>query len=96
VKSSQRLVAARTFEHHEEVPFALVEHREGAPRTVVTGTIDLVHRTAGGWRVIDYKTDVDEGALAERYAVQVEAYRQAWGKVVGASVEKEIVAARKT
>src|SRR6185295_1913029 len=54
-------VAAATFwqeargsaEHHEEAPFAIRDASSSPPR-VVTGTIDLVHRTADGWRVVDY------------------------------------------
>lgn len=85
--------ARRSGEHHEEVPFSVLEHREGQRPVVITGTIDLVHRNGDTWCVVDYKTDVD-GALAARYEAQVTAYRAAWGKVVEAPVTSHIVRAR--
>ena len=45
-------------ECHEEAPFAVLESAEGVP-TVLTGVIDLVHRTGDGWKIVDYKTDRD-------------------------------------
>ena len=48
-------------ECHEEAPFAVLEKRDGLP-TVLTGVIDLVHRTGDGWKIVDYKTDRDAAA----------------------------------
>ena len=50
-------------ECHEEAPFSVLEEREGVP-TVLTGVIDLVHRTGDGWKIVDYKTDRDARRLA--------------------------------
>ena len=74
--------AKTSSEHHEEAPFAVLENREGVP-TVLMGVIDLVHRTVGGWKIVDYKTDRDgAGGLSVKYAGQVAEYEQAWQKFV--------------
>jgi ATP-dependent exoDNAse (exonuclease V) beta subunit len=96
VASSDALAAARAAtESQTEVPFAVRELRDGVP-TVITGAIDLVHRTDDGWRVVDYKTDADvAGAAASpAYAAQVQAYADAWGAVTGEQVETRVVSAR--
>jgi ATP-dependent helicase/nuclease subunit A len=79
---------ARAAEHHVEVPFAVcapdgAAAAPGAPdgRVVVRGVIDLVYRTADGWRVLDYKTDRhtgEAGDLVARHAAQLDEYRRAW------------------
>src|SRR5258707_8460365 len=53
----------------------------------LTGAIDLVHRHGVEWRVLDYKTDVDGGTAALRYAEQGRAYGGAWERISGAAVE---------
>jgi ATP-dependent helicase/nuclease subunit A len=96
VVSSDALAAARAAtESQTEVPFAVRELRDGVS-TIVTGAIDLVHRTDDGWRVVDYKTDADvAGAAASpAYAAQVQAYADAWGAVTGEQVETRVVSAR--
>jgi ATP-dependent helicase/nuclease subunit A len=96
VVSSDALADARAAtESQTEVPFAVRELRDGVP-TVITGAIDLVHRTDDGWRVVDYKTDADvAGAAASpAYAAQVQAYADAWGAVTGEKVETRVVSAR--
>ena len=94
VVSSDELAAARaTAECHEEVPFA-VRASEFASPHVVTGAIDLVHRHGDEWRVLDYKTDVDGGTAALKYAEQVRAYGEAWGRISGAAVKTAIISAR--
>jgi ATP-dependent helicase/nuclease subunit A len=88
--------ARASAECHEEVPFALRDTGT-TPPMVVTGAIDLVHRYGDGWRVIDYKTDRDSASetLAERYAQQLRAYGEAWGRVAGAPSETKVVSVRK-
>ena len=88
--------ARASAEVHEEVPFAARE-QDGALPKVVNGAIDLAYRTPDGWQIVDYKTDrdADTGALAARYAEQVQAYERAWGKMSGGAVASEVVSARK-
>jgi ATP-dependent helicase/nuclease subunit A len=69
-----------------EVPFSVkVEGGENgfAGEAVVSGVIDLVFLEAGGWVIVDYKTDTveDEEGLAKLvkyYRPQVEMYRRFW------------------
>jgi ATP-dependent exoDNAse (exonuclease V) beta subunit len=96
VVTSDALAAARAAaDSQTEVPFAVRELRDGVP-TIVTGAIDLVHRTDEGWRVVDYKTDADVAgaATSPAYAAQVQAYADAWGAVTGEKVETRVVSAR--
>jgi ATP-dependent helicase/nuclease subunit A len=94
VVSSDELAAARaTAECHEEVPFAVRAPGVASPH-VVTGVIDLVHRHGAEWRVLDYKTDVDGGTAAPKYAEQVRAYGDAWGRISGVAVKTAIISAR--
>jgi ATP-dependent helicase/nuclease subunit A len=83
---------ARTAEHHVEVPFAVrlapgEAPPGGEPVTVPTllrGVIDLVHTTADGWAVRDYKTGtLDAETLKAKYGRQIETYRWVWGRSVG-------------
>jgi ATP-dependent exoDNAse (exonuclease V) beta subunit len=61
-------------ERSVETPFAFASE----PGVGLMGVIDLTYRTADGWRVIDYKTDVTvDAATAEKYHTQLEAYRHA-------------------
>ena len=79
--------ARASSEAHEEVPFSVRDDRAGIP-AVLSGTIDLVYRTDdASWRILDYKTDVDADAaeLQKRYAMQLEMYRQAWGRFGGST-----------
>jgi ATP-dependent exoDNAse (exonuclease V) beta subunit len=80
---------AQSGEHHVEVPFAVRldvgdEVPGGEPvevPTIVRGVIDLVHASAGGWQVRDYKTGaLDPQALMAKYARQIEAYRWVWAR----------------
>jgi ATP-dependent helicase/nuclease subunit A len=98
-----RAVAAGAFwaeakaaaECHEEAPFAVRSEGEGVP-AVLTGVIDLVHRTAEGWRVVDYKTDRDGAAsLDAKYAGQVAEYARAWQEFAPEPVATELVSARR-
>ncbi len=79
----QRALAAE--ERHVEVPFAArIDGAGGAPPTILHGVIDLAFRGPEGWELIDYKTDQEEIArLADRYAPQVRAYAEHWGRLLG-------------
>jgi hypothetical protein len=57
-----------------EAPFLVAE----GERKLTAGAIDLLYAETGGWRVVDYKTDVAVGAeRAESYAKQMAAYERA-------------------
>jgi len=69
--------------------------------TVLRGVIDLVHQSAEGWRILDYKSDQLDGLadvdaeLLARYGPQVAQYRVAWERVTGGKVAStELVALR--
>jgi ATP-dependent exoDNAse (exonuclease V) beta subunit len=95
VAASDELAAARaTVECYEEVPFAVRATEFAHTTHVRTGSIDLVHRHGGGWRVVDYKTDVDQESAALKYDEQVRAYADAWAKVSGSATNTTMVAAR--
>jgi ATP-dependent helicase/nuclease subunit A len=58
---------------------------------LVRGVVDLAFRTAGGWAIVDWKTDAVHGAaqLAERvrrYAPQVQLYADIWRRITGEPV----------
>src|SRR5690606_18730644 len=97
VVRSPALAAARaTAECHEEVPFAVRDESGLVPR-VLTGTIDLVHRTGPAeWRIVDYKTDVglDAESAQAKYSAQVGAYTDAWRRLSAADVRTAIIPAR--
>jgi ATP-dependent helicase/nuclease subunit A len=82
-------------ECHEEVPFAVLEKRDGIS-TVLNGVIDLVHRSQGGWKIVDYKTDGDgdAAALSAKHAGQIEHYERAWRRFVPETVAAVLVSAR--
>ena len=94
-------VAADTFwpeakasrECHEEAPFSVLQEREGIP-TVLTGVVDLVHRTLDGWKIVDYKTDRDAAALPVEYAGQIAEYERAWRRFVPEPVTAVLVSTR--
>jgi ATP-dependent exoDNAse (exonuclease V) beta subunit len=83
-----------------EVPFAVrLEAGQGLPGTpavdrpiVLRGVIDLAHRAADGWHVVDYKTDQLDGVadvdaeMLARHGVQLGQYRFAWERVTEAKV----------
>ncbi len=69
-----------------EVPFAVRVEQGGAVPRLVHGVIDLAFKTAGGWTLIDYKTDElapGTEALAARYAPQIQAYADHWSAQLG-------------
>jgi hypothetical protein len=55
------------------------------PGEVVEGTVDLAFGGAGGWTVVDFKTDLDDGAR-EAHLAQVGAYVRAIASATGAAV----------
>ena len=87
--------AKESPECHEEAPFAVLEKRDGLS-TVLNGVIDLVHRTPGGWKIVDYKTDRDAGAetLSAKYAGQIADYERAWKRFVTENVASVLISAR--
>lgn len=84
-------------ECHEEVPFAIKVAADGAgvPK-VINGTIDSVYRTADGWKIVDYKTDIDvsPAMLQARYADQLKAYADAWRRFTDRAVTTALVQTR--
>ena len=48
---------AKSAEHHAEVPFCLDTGGPGSAPTITNGVVDLVHRAADHWNIVDYKTD---------------------------------------
>jgi ATP-dependent helicase/nuclease subunit A len=65
---------ARAAEHSVETPFTVAQ----AERRLLSGVVDLLFADVGGWRVLDYKTDVALGAeTADAYTTQLAAYERA-------------------
>jgi len=64
---------------------------------VLNGTIDSVFREAAGWKIVDYKTDVDATAavLQQRYGEQLAAYVNAWRRFTDGDVASALVDARR-
>jgi ATP-dependent helicase/nuclease subunit A len=63
----------------------------GGVPLLVRGVVDLVFREAGGWVIVDWKTDAARtpDALAERarhYAPQVRLYADIWTRITGEQV----------
>jgi ATP-dependent helicase/nuclease subunit A len=86
--------AKASSECHEEAPFAVRENAQEVP-AVLTGVIDLVHRKAEGWRLVDYKTDRDGAAgLDAKYAGQVAEYARAWQAFVSERVTSALISTR--
>jgi len=73
-----------------EVPFSL-KIEEGEAPIIVSGTIDLAFKEAGGWVLADYKTDKVDGnldTLVAYYRPQVELYRKFWKDTSGEDVKE--------
>jgi len=58
---------------------------------VVDGYVDLLYESPAGLVVVDYKTDADPDAAAERYAVQVAAYALALEGSIGRRVARTVL-----
>jgi ATP-dependent helicase/nuclease subunit A len=87
-----------------EVPFALrLTEAESvsfgvtaaAPVEIIDGRIDLVFRDAGGWTIVDYKSDAAgssiPGVLLARYGEQVRLYAEAWQRLTGEAVTERVL-----
>ncbi len=86
--------AKASAECHEEAPFTVLDSRDGLP-TVLTGVIDLVHRSGGEWKIVDYKTDRDgEAGLSAKYAGQIAEYERAWRRFVPENATAVLVSTR--
>ena len=85
--------ARKTKAPDEEAPFSVLDEREGVP-TVLTGVIDLVHRTGDGWKIVDYKTDRDAAALPAKYSGQIASYERAWRVFVPETIALVLVSTR--
>jgi len=86
--------AEASAEEYEEVPFAVRQTEGGLPQ-VVSGAIDLVYRHGDGWRIVDYKTDVDARPETDVvYRAQIAAYRDAWQRVAPGRVTASVVSTR--
>ena len=74
-----------------EVPFRRLEGDDDVP-LLTRGVIDLAFREAGGWVIVDYKTDDTEQnaieTLAAHYAGQLDAYQEAWTESTGEQVKE--------
>lgn len=73
---------------YTEVPFAVPEEDEDG-HSVLRGIIDLVYRIQGGWKIVDYKTNLaggDVDSLMEHYTVQVNNYAEKWEDITGEKV----------
>jgi ATP-dependent helicase/nuclease subunit A len=66
-----------------------------APVQVVDGVIDLVFRDAGGWTVVDYKSDLEGAGVAgdrrRDYRAQVDLYAACWARLTGEPVAGRIL-----
>ena len=82
--------AQRSERSLTEVPLAFCSPGDGSLPTVFRGVIDLVFVEAGAWVIVDYKSErVEESqipALVAYYKPQIDAYAEAWAKVVGQRV----------
>jgi ATP-dependent helicase/nuclease subunit A len=75
----------RYFLQYFEVPFVLKE-----AGSIVHGVIDLIFREAGGWVIVDYKTDDFEKDKERKkaYTRQVELYKKYWEMISGEKVKE--------
>ncbi len=68
-----------------EVPFCLRRGNE-----IVNGVIDLLCRSGEKWKIIDYKTNAESAGLSEKYAAQLDAYKEAVREIIGAEADAAI------
>lgn len=80
VETVQRVATAEFWreasqsEHSVETPFTVAEE----PNRLLSGAIDLFFKSGDGWRVIDYKTDLEpQLARSAAYQQQLDAYKRA-------------------
>jgi len=71
--------AARVGRCRREVPVAVV----ASDGVVVEGVVDAAFVDAGGWTVVDFKTDVEVAGRVEEYRRQVRLYAEGVGRATG-------------
>lgn len=78
-----------------EVPFAVRE--AGDPPCVLRGVVDLAYTGAGGWTLVDFKTDrlaaggLLPGSRHEKYAHQLALYGRHWAELTGEPVVSTVL-----
>ena len=75
------------IERHHEIPYSRMNGDQAE-----TGYIDLLYRTASGWQVLDFKTDLirnvtQREALVGKYARQMQRYVSAVESLLGEPVQ---------
>jgi ATP-dependent exoDNAse (exonuclease V) beta subunit len=71
--------AAAAAELRREVPVALATPADG----MIEGIVDLAFADAGGWTIVDYKTDAELGDERAAYEAQVRLYARAIAAATG-------------
>ncbi len=71
------------------------EDAEAPAREIIEGVLDLAFREAGGWTIVDYKSDaagsrIDEARRA-KYRAQVDLYAAAWERITGEPVRERVL-----
>jgi len=83
--------ALQAGEFHTEVPVTCMAVSGRKRGTIVNGTIDLVFRVPGGWKIVDYKTNLinDEeqrSIFNDFYRTQLDLYASQWETITGEKV----------
>ncbi|MGD8277807.1 MAG: UvrD-helicase domain-containing protein, partial [Gemmatimonadota bacterium] len=77
-------------EEYATLPGVRPELAAVAPVQVIDGVIDLVFREDGGWRIVDYKSDLEGAGITEArrrdYRAQVDLYAACWERLTGEPV----------
>ena len=79
------MVLRQADEVYCEVPFCQQRGSE-----IVHGVIDLLYRTGDAWHIVDYKTNAEQKQLAEKYAAQLDAYKDAVREIIGVAADAAI------
>ena len=94
VAQAQFWEVAKSSEHHVEVPFCISSTSAAAPPALTIGVVDLVHRVADHWNVVDYKTDRSDPLPTVKYDAQLRTYRKMWQQMTGETVQAQLVSTR--
>ncbi|HPW60401.1 MAG TPA: PD-(D/E)XK nuclease family protein, partial [Candidatus Rifleibacterium sp.] len=83
--------ALQAGEFHTEVPVTCVAVAGRKRGTIINGTIDLVFRVPGGWKIVDYKTnlindDEQRRIFNDFYRTQLDLYASQWETITGEKV----------
>jgi len=83
--------ALQAGEFHTEVPVACIADSGSKRATIINGTIDLVFRVPGGWKIVDYKTNLignetQRNILNDFYRTQLDLYASQWETITGEKV----------